>query len=1202
MNRATFSLVLLAATAASAGNIQVPTLTLPASEPVAPALLFPASQIPTLVARTTDSNYAPYYAQVIAAVDPYLGSVASNPASLGDDTLCMIAKGAGLLYVVGRAPPSSFSSYRDVAVAALKHVQTRNPVSATNLIFGTNPPDPIDDLEDSPRLQSMLEAYDMLRGSGIASADDTAIRTTMSAWAEALRNDVNLTGAFGIGGHRDNWGVKAGSSLVSAALELSTASDAPLWLSFGMTLVNGSLAVVASDTGWDREGPHYLNYELDNMVSAAAHVLNRTGVDWHPAMKPFAQLSLAMHQPDGLMAPFEEGVPNVFPYDVLAGAYPDLAPQMMWTWQNANQSFQPIDVNYENQALHAATRFVLDVVVTAAAQSGPSTQFIGPDAHVHVLRSDWSATAVQATMITAVDDSSSTVNTTRHNMQNPMDLTVFGAGQMLLATSSGGPEVTTSPNRSYYLLPSSKNVPLVSGTAPFVTDGADISSFARLDATDDQGRSNHFVDTAHTAVTDYAGASSVDRLLAMIDNSYFVVADEASGSGTIDFTIPWHGRGAYSSLATSADAVRSSWLFSGSALDLWSFGASALSPQTVPGYYASAYGSEENVTGLWLEQHGTAPRLLTVLQTRAGSATPLAVTSLPTASGALAATVVSGASTDTLLSAPGGASTTAGALSSDGAFAAIREQGTLVSFATSAATSLAYQGQTVLSATAPITLSATLGGGGITLSLSLDQTSPVSFSLENLPGLDLVHTQFAATENDAALGATSFTQSGGALQFHNLTGPATLSVTPVAAPCDAVAYSPAKDEYGIVEFEDLFPNIGDMDFNDENIAYNYAFVLDANNQLVGLQATYNVVSIGANILNGFYVQFPVDASLISSAQVSIGGAAPVPITPVGTLPGQSGSCAQSYATFQIAADTRDLYPPGFGGFINTVPDLYLLSGNTVVLSLAFTSPLSSRVFDTGAVPYDIFTARTADASHQIHLPVYDGAATCADGSLFGQGQDGSNRDLRSHGGADNTGRWYVDANGLPWALNIPQYVDWTIERTAIDLLYPQLDTFAITAGASDSASFYLPANEDETHSWQAHLTTGAAAPPAAPPSLGSGLFSNLICTSGLDERTNNPAYYSLSILYEGPDIYGEGMGSTIGHSAVLATAGEPNLTVPPAGAGLIKTFANTLVQGTHYDVTFAARPTTGGCYLPNNSGTMESNVTLTMMCVPHVPP
>ena len=45
-------------------------------------------------------------------------------------------------------------------------------------------------------------------GIGVASGDNTAIRSIISSWAEAMRTDVNLAGVLGVGAHRDNWGIK----------------------------------------------------------------------------------------------------------------------------------------------------------------------------------------------------------------------------------------------------------------------------------------------------------------------------------------------------------------------------------------------------------------------------------------------------------------------------------------------------------------------------------------------------------------------------------------------------------------------------------------------------------------------------------------------------------------------------------------------------------------------------------------------------------------------------------------------------------------------------------------------------------------------------------------------------------------------------------------------------------------------------------
>jgi hypothetical protein len=743
-------LVCLLPVVAGAGNLQVPSVAMPASEPGQPVLLLSPSDIPTLQARRTDPAYSGFYNQVKGFVDGQLGGVKANAASVGDDTLSKVAKGAALLHQLGETPASQFASYRDAAVAALKGIATRNPASLFG--GGTNA---IDTLRDSPRLQSMVEAYDLLRGTGVAASDDSAIRSTIGVWAEQLRTDFNVAGAFGIPGHRDNWGIKGGCALITTALGLSSDPNAAAWLQTGLQFVNESLAVTASDTGWYRESPHYLNYSLDNMISTAWHVRQRTGVDWFPAMRPFVTTALDMRQPDGSSTPFEEGVSDVFPYDVLAGSYPDLAPRMSWAWKNSSQDASA----YENNALHAATRFVLNVTVPEQAPPTPTTRFVGPDAHVHVLRSDWSAGAAQATMITAKDHASTALIASRHNMQNPMDLTVYGAGQLLLPTSSGGPQVTTSADRAYYLLPSSKNVPLVSGTAPFVPADSDMTSDSRLDGT--------FFDAARTSVTTYAGASRVSRLLTMIDNRSFVLVDEAAGSGNIDFALPFHGRGTFTIITPSTPLVQARWDYQGASLDLWSTSAQPLGTATNGGHYASTYGSEESLTALQVKTNADSPRVLTMLLPRNAVATAPAVTPLV---GATGVTVDDGTNIDTI------------ATSTDALLTVVRTtQGVVTAFGLANGTSLKSQGVPLVSAPSPVTLSATIAGGSVLLQVTLDAPSPLAFTLQNLPGLDAVHAGYSAFINDQPAGS-SFSQAGGQLQFQNIAAGSAIRVQPSSPP------------------------------------------------------------------------------------------------------------------------------------------------------------------------------------------------------------------------------------------------------------------------------------------------------------------------------------------------------------------------------------------------------------------------------------
>ena len=430
-------LALLAAPAARAQSVDLPNVPLPSSEAVGPSLWFTAAELPALQARRTSPSAGPHYAATRAFVDGRLAALSSNPAGLTDDTLTQLSKGAALLQALGETPPAgAFAAYRDAATSALKRVASRSAATLLN----PNPPDEIDVLQDSPRLQSMAEAYDLLRGSGVSASDDAAMRARIDNWAQALHDDLNLAGIAGVGGHRDNWGIKGGSALITAALALSSHPHAGGWMAFGNLLAHDSLAITGSSAGWYRESAHYLNYALDNLFSAAFQVQKRTGVDWFTVLLPFAQAALDLRQPDGSEAAFEEGVPAVFPFDVFAPRSPALGGQLAWAWNHSSKNTD----SWPNQQLAEATQFLAGELPAEVAPQGRPSRFVEGDAHLSALRTGWGAEAVQATLFAARDYSASTLVASRHNMQNPLDLAVAALGQVVLPTSGGGPTVTTS--------------------------------------------------------------------------------------------------------------------------------------------------------------------------------------------------------------------------------------------------------------------------------------------------------------------------------------------------------------------------------------------------------------------------------------------------------------------------------------------------------------------------------------------------------------------------------------------------------------------------------------------------------------------------------------------------------------------------------------------------------------------------------------
>lgn len=735
--------VLLGGISAHASSfIQLPNVALPSASG-APRLLVRADNLETLRARRTNAAYAPYYTRFKQTVDSALNT--ADFATLGDDRLAKVAKGAALLDPLGDSPPGTrFTRYRDVAVLALKSMGGRD---GTGIFGGGN----LNALEDSGRLQSMAEAFDMLRGTGVSASDDTALRAKIADWAGAYMDDAQLP--FQV----NNWQVKSGSALVTAALALADHTSAGEWLSRGQAWVNDALAKMANDSGYFREGVHYRNYSLNNLASAAYHVRNAAGIDWFTPLKPIVRFAIDTRLPDGRNAPFEEGLANVLPFHVLWGAYASdpIAAEMVWAWRGSGKD----TVNYENQQLHDATVFVfMDTSVgDGAAPQGSPTRFYAGETHTSVLRDRFAADGRTAILFAGLDYAATEFLTSRHNTRNPLDLVLSGAGANLLVTSGGGPEVTRSTNRDYYLSPASKNLPLVGGTAPFLMNANDVATEARVDSHAASGAPG-FCDLATSVVRVYAGASRVARTLAMVGGEYFVVLDAVTAPNPADVSIPWHVRGTRGNVSASGNPLRATWTFMSAALDLASAVVPAAQLTATSGYYADTWAHEEAISGVRADTRGAEVRALTFLDTRASSAAPRAVTDASSGD-TVALRVESGATRD-LVAASRTASIGAGSLAANGSLALVREtSGDISAFALSAGTSLQSGGRALVSASAAVTLVAEIAAGDVRVVVSRDPpSSAVTLSLFDLPGVTLDRAH-GATFEGSALDASRFEQT-----------------------------------------------------------------------------------------------------------------------------------------------------------------------------------------------------------------------------------------------------------------------------------------------------------------------------------------------------------------------------------------------------------------------------------------------------------
>lgn len=797
-------LALASADAATAQMIQMPSFSLPTATN-APRLVVRPADLPALRTRKTDSAYSGYFNAFRGVVDGALGTM--NFATLGDDRLASVAKGAGLLEQLGETPPGTrFTRYRDVAVLALKSLSDRE---GAGLFGGGN----LNALQDAGRLQSMAEGYDMLRGTGVATVDDDAVRAKLADWANAYMEDAQL------GFRVNNWQIKSGAALVTTALAMSDHPDARGWFTRGLGWINASLEQMGTASGWYREGVHYLNYSLNNLVSTAYHARNAAGADWFTALKPFVRFSLDTRLPDGTSAPFEEGVSNVLPHHVMWGAYGQdpIAGEMVWAWQNSTKDLG----NYDNQQLHSATAFVFfDATVAPRAPTTSPTRFYDGDSAFAALRSTHGADGRVGLLYGALDYANTELIDSRHNTRSPLDFVMSGAGANILPTSGGGPQVTTSANRGYYLLASSKNLPLVAGTAPFLMMPSDVSVGDRLDA-HDSNNAPGFVDAVSMTVPVYAGARSVTRTALLVGGEYFVVADAMAANAAIDFAIPWRGRGTRTLGSVMSSPLTASWVYRNTTLDLFAAAAPAGARlASTSGFYAERFGTEEAISGARVELRGADVRVLSVLEPRASMGT-MARVAVDLSSGLVAALrIEGGAHRDTLAASTpsGGGGLNAGDVVGRGKVVVARERmGTLAAFAGVGVELLRFGGREVMRVEgSALTFSAELGTNALRVVLSGDTLrSNTTVVFADLPGVDLGQ-RYGATLDGRALDSRELEQTaqgfrvtlvrGGVLRIAaDLPPPADGGVRDAGLPMDAGA--PVMDA-GTAPDAGLVPDAG----------------------------------------------------------------------------------------------------------------------------------------------------------------------------------------------------------------------------------------------------------------------------------------------------------------------------------------------------------------------------------------------------------
>lgn len=265
-----------------------------------------------------------------------------------------------------------------------------------------------------------------------------------------------------------------------------------------------------------------------------------------------------------------------------------------------------------------------------------------------------------------------------------------------------------------------------------------------------------------------------------------------------------------------------------------------------------------------------------------------------------------------------------------------------------------------------------------------------------------------------------------------------------------------EGNFGTLAFEDMWPSVGDYDFNDAVIDYNFNQITNADNHLVEIEGIFILRAHGAYFHNGFGFQMPFDKTLVEdvSGDLFVDGG-------LVSLDSRNLENGQTKPVVIVWEDGYDVLPQTGGGTgVNTTPGIAFVTPDTLNVKIKLTSPVS--LANTGIPPYNPFIFVNAQRDVEVHL-VDKEPTDLANTGLLGTGADNSD---------PAAGRYYKTAKNLPWAINIIEKFDYPIEKAEITTAFLKFGDWAESngelfndwwkdkTGYRDEDNIYVPLIED----------------------------------------------------------------------------------------------------------------------------------------------
>jgi len=240
---------------------------------------------------------------------------------------------------------------------------------------------------------------------------------------------------------------------------------------------------------------------------------------------------------------------------------------------------------------------------------------------------------------------------------------------------------------------------------------------------------------------------------------------------------------------------------------------------------------------------------------------------------------------------------------------------------------------------------------------------------------------------------------------------------------------PSAGNYGTLAFEDSWPGKGDYDFNDLVLGYQFEQWAGADNKIKEMNCKFVIRAIGANYYHGFGFQMNNTGSEIQSVsgqKLNDG---------IISLNGNRLEDGQKKATIIVFDNDYKVVKRARGQMMNTILSQNYQVPDTVSLQVSFSKAVSSD--EIGTAPFNPFIFINGDRGKEVHLPGYL-PTDKANRSFFRTYHDDTN---------PTKNKYYKTLTNLPYALNIPESLDYPIEGKTIHKGYSKFANWAQSGGS-----------------------------------------------------------------------------------------------------------------------------------------------------------